>query len=293
VSTRRRPRQNQATRHARQSLAFRLLALYLLFVVPVLGVALLFDTQASRRLQADVSAADLSLAEAIALETDALLLKAQQAVEAFAQMPAVTEMDLAGMEEAFGTGAAARQDINLFYRLDADGTMIFHYPTGPGSTTGVDFSFRDYFQAALASDGPVFSKGRISPTTERPVATVVMPIRDAEGRFDGVVATNLELQRLTQTLVVIGQDPKRGVQVALLDAEGQIIAHSEPEDKLLLVMTTASNGFTAMPPSPLPDGVSSSSARRRLPSLPPAPSIGACCWPLPSLPWARPCSGGA
>ena len=234
MSIRRGPQEEHATRRARQSLALRLLALYLLFVVPVLGVALLFDSQASRRLQADVSAADLSLAEAIALETDALLLKAQQAVEAFAQMPAVTEMDLAGMQDAFGTGAAARQDINLFYRLDADGTMIFHYPTGPGSTIGVDFSFRDYFQAALTSDGPVFSKGRISPTTERPVATVVMPIHDVDGLFDGVVATNLELQRLTQTLVVIGQDPERGVQVAMLDAAGQIIAHSEPEDKLLL-----------------------------------------------------------
>lgn len=222
-----------ARRGSRQSLALRLLALYLLFVVPVLGVALLFDVQASRRLQADVSAADLSLAEAIALETDALLLKAQQAVEAFARMPAVVEMDLGGMEKAFGTGAAARQDINLFYRLDADGIMIFHYPTGPGSTVGVDFSFREYFQAALVSEGPVFSKGRISPTTERPVATVVMPIRAADGRFDGVVATNLELQRLTQTLVVIGQDPERGVQVAIVDATGQIIAHSRPEEYLL------------------------------------------------------------
>jgi signal transduction histidine kinase len=221
-------------RRSRQNLALRLLALYLLFVVPVLGVALLFDVQASRRLQADVSAADLSLAEAIALETDALLLKAQQAVETFAQLPAVVEMDLVGMEEAFATGAAARQDINLFYRLDADGIMVFHHPVGPGSTLGVDFSFRDYFQAAIASQGTVFSKGRISPTTERPVATVVMPIRDADGCFDGVVATNLELQRLTQTLVVIGQDPDRGVQVAMVDAAGQIIAHSQPEDHLLL-----------------------------------------------------------
>lgn len=234
-----------STRRRSQDLAFHLLALYLLFVVPVLGVALLFDVQASRRLQADVSAADLSLAEAIALETDALLLKARQAVEAFAQMPAVIDMDQAGMKEAFATGAAARQDINLFYRLDADGIMVFHHPTGPGSTVGVDFSFRDYFQAALDSEGPVFSTGRISPTTNRPVATVVMPIRvaaseDQGGRFEGVVATNLELERLTETLVIIAQGParsndggERGVQVAIVDAAGQIIAHSQPDDHLL------------------------------------------------------------
>jgi signal transduction histidine kinase len=221
-------------RRPRHSLALHLLALYLLFVVPIVAAALVFDATAGQRLQADVSAADLSLAEAIALETDALLLKAQQAVEAFARMPSVLDMDVAGMKEAFAMGAAARQDINLFYRLDADGIMIFHHPVGPGSTVGVDFSFRDYFQAALTSDGAVFSRGRISPTTQRPVATVVMPIRDARGTFDGVVATNLELQRLTQTLVVISQDPAQGVQVTIVDATGQIIAHSQPADHLLL-----------------------------------------------------------
>jgi signal transduction histidine kinase len=233
-----------SARRRSQDLAFRLLALYLLFVVPLLGIALWFDVQASRRLEADVGAADLSLAEAIALETDALLLKARQAVEAYAQMPAVIDMDRAGMAAAFATGAAARQDINLFYRLDADGIMVFHHPTGPGSTVGVDFSFRDYFQAALTSDGAVFSKGRISPTTGRPVATVVMPIREpaaqGPGRFDGVVATNLELERLTETLVVLGHDAQssgdprgRDVQVAIVDAVGQVIAHSQPEDYLL------------------------------------------------------------
>jgi signal transduction histidine kinase len=244
-----------SARHRSQDLAFRLLALYLLFVVPVLGIALWFDVQASRRLEADVSAADLSLAEAIALETDALLLKARQAVEAFAQMPAVVEMDRAGMAAAFATGAAARQDINLFYRLDAEGIMVFHHPTGPGSTVGVDFSFRDYFQAAQTSDGPVFSKGRISPTTGRPVATVVMPVREAagqgQGRFAGLVATNLELERLTETLVVLSHDAQSSggvngqeVRVAIVDAAGQIIAHSQPEAHLL------QNVFNTLPGVP-------------------------------------------
>jgi hypothetical protein len=90
-----------ARRRLRHNLALHLLGFYLLFIVPILAVALFFDNQASRRLEADVSAADLSLAEAIALETNALLLKAQQAVEAFAQMPAVIDMDLAGMETAY------------------------------------------------------------------------------------------------------------------------------------------------------------------------------------------------
>jgi len=153
-------------------------------------------------------------------------------------MPAVVNSDVSEMEQAFGTASAARQDINLFYRLDADGIMVFHYPTEPGSTVGVDFSFRDYFKEATVSKGPVFSKGRISPTTQRPVATVVMPIRRPDDSFDGVVATNLELQRLTQTLVGIGreQGSKRGLQVVMVDAVGQVIADSQPEAELLRVV---------------------------------------------------------
>lgn len=222
----------------RQNLRVHLLALYLLFVVPILGAAIYFDVQAGRRLREDVASADLSLAQTIALETDALLLKAQQAVVEFARTPAVINTDLAAMEESFRTASLARQDINLFYRLDEKGTMVFHYPLGPGSTVGVDFSFRDYFRAALVSEGPLFSRGRISPTTQRPVATVLMPVRQSDGRFDGVVATNLELQRLTETLAVIGQEQGegRGLRVVMVDAGGQIIADSEPEPEFLRVV---------------------------------------------------------
>lgn len=222
----------------RQSLGLHLLALYLLFVIPILGAAIYFDVRANQRLYDDVATADLSLARAIALETDALLLKAQQAVIEFAHMPAVVNADLAAMPETFAIASAARQDINLFYRLDANGIMVFHYPTGPESTVGRDFSFRDYFQAAQAGDGPVFSKGRISPTTGRPVATVVMPVKRADGRFDGVVATNLELQRLTQTLAVIEreQGAQSGLHVVMIDAAGQIIADSRVNPEFLQVV---------------------------------------------------------
>ena len=55
----------------RRDLGLQLLALYLLFVVPVLAGALVFDSFVKERLEQDVKAADLALARAIALETDA------------------------------------------------------------------------------------------------------------------------------------------------------------------------------------------------------------------------------
>ena len=70
----------------KEDLRLQLLAWYLLFVVPIFLLALFFYAAASERLREDVATADLSLARAIALETDDMLLKAKDAANEFAQM---------------------------------------------------------------------------------------------------------------------------------------------------------------------------------------------------------------
>jgi len=216
----------------RQDLGLQLLALYLLFVGPVILAALVFDSLASVRLRRDVQAADLALARSIALETDASLRNARNTVAELSLTPEVLAGDVRRLAPVFATVMSARNDINLVYLLDARGVMLYHYPEGPGSTVGVDFSFRLYFQAALTATRPLMSAGRISPTTGQAVATAVMPVRDADGRFLGVVATNLALQQLSATLTEIASDPTSGLRVSILDATGQIVADSDPQ-KLL------------------------------------------------------------
>ncbi|MBE9471053.1 MAG: hypothetical protein IMY75_02955, partial [Chloroflexi bacterium] len=71
----------------RRDLGLQLFALYLLLVVPVLAGALVFDSFARERLEQDVKAADLALARAIALETDAALNNALRTVAQLAQHP--------------------------------------------------------------------------------------------------------------------------------------------------------------------------------------------------------------
>jgi C4-dicarboxylate-specific signal transduction histidine kinase len=160
----------------RRDLGLQLLALYILFIGPVLIGALIFDVATRRNLEQDIQEADLSLARAVALETDAFLTNAAQTVYNLATDPAVVEADAAGMRQVFSHIMLARSDINLIYRLGPDGVMLYHYPEGPTSTVGVDFSFRKYFQRARHKHEPFFSAGRISPTTGKPVATVVMPL---------------------------------------------------------------------------------------------------------------------
>ncbi|MDX1613819.1 MAG: ATP-binding protein [Candidatus Promineifilaceae bacterium] len=218
----------------RRNLSLQLLASYLLFVGFVALGAALFRQTASQRLEADVRAADLALARAIAQETNSAMESALQAVRQLATYPAVQDSDSEGMYQAFSTLMSVRSDVNLVYRLDERGIMRFHYPVGPESTVGVDFSFRDYFQAAQLTRNPVASKGRISPTTMQPVATAVMPLwRGTE--FDGVVATNMKLQSLSHALSAIVRDsaPDETYDIAIVDADGQIVANPDPTRLLL------------------------------------------------------------
>ncbi|MBP7592011.1 MAG: ATP-binding protein [Candidatus Promineifilaceae bacterium] len=213
----------------RRDLGLQVLALYLIFVGLVVASTLVFENFASRRLQADVQAADLALARAIAQETSTFTNNALQAVSRLADYPAVVAADNGGMTEIFRTVLDVRSEVNLVYRLNEQGVMLFHYPIEPGSTVGTDFSFRDYFQRALLANGPILSKGRISPTTNKPVATAVMPLWAGNGRFLGVVGTNLKLESLSQTLgSIVGEYPSQEqMDILIVDDAGQIVAHTD------------------------------------------------------------------
>lgn len=215
----------------RRDLGLQLLALWLLFVLLVVVAVLVFESVASRRLEADIKAADLALARAVAQETDAAMGNALSAVQKLATFPAVQSANISEMDTLFGILFTARSDVNLIYRLSEQGIMLYHYPVAPGSTVGTDFSFRDYFQTALASQVPFVSEGRISPTTNQPVATAVMPIWRGDGQFLGVVGTNLKLQELSTSLANIARDYRADeqFQILILDASGQIIAHPQAE----------------------------------------------------------------
>ncbi|MCC6612857.1 MAG: GAF domain-containing protein [Anaerolineae bacterium] len=212
----------------------QLLALYAIFVISVLAAAYIFVQSATDQLEADVGASDLALAHSIAQETSTAMTSALEAVYHLSIHRPVIESDNAGMTRLFENIMSVRQDINLTYRLNADGIMTFHYPIGPESTVGVDFAFRPYFQQALTTHEALISAGRISPTTSQPVATAVMPIWSADDQFLGIVATNIKLQFLSDTLRNISTTSREDqvVEITIIDHDGKIVAHSSPDQLL-------------------------------------------------------------
>lgn len=217
-----------------RDLGLQLFFLYLLLIIPFLVTLWGFDSLIGERIQNDVASNDLSLARAIAQETDLSINNALAAVEELANYPGVIAANEVDMRNLFSVVLNTRPDVNLVYRLDSNGIMLYHYPEGPGSTVGTDFSFRDYFQSALKSTRPLVSQGRISPTTEQAVATAVMPLWSENGRFLGLIGTNIRLQSLSSTLteIVSEHQAEEGLQLVILDSSAQIIAY--PDSELLL-----------------------------------------------------------
>lgn len=214
-----------------RDLGLQLLALYLLLIVPFLVTLLIFDGLIGVRIREDVQASDLSLAQSISQEVELAISQALATVQGLANYHEVIQSDPAGMEEVFQVIINTSPDINLVYRLDDNGIMVYHYPVGPTSTVGDDFSFREYFQQALLTDKPLVSEGRISPTTDQAVATAIMPLWSPEGRFLGLVGANMRLESLSQTLtaVISEHQTEDGLQVTILDSADQIIAYPDSQ----------------------------------------------------------------
>ncbi len=226
-----------------RDLGFQLLALYLLLIIPFLVTLWIFDGLIGVRIREDVQASDLSLAQSISQEVDLALTKSLNAVEGLSKYPGVIEADNATMEEVFSVFYNTAPDVNLVYRLGPDGIMLFHYPIGPTSTVGNDFSFRDYYQRALTTKQPLVSQGRISPTTDQAVATAVMPIWSEDGKFLGVIGANIRLESLSRALtnIISEYTAQGGLQVIILDSSNQIIAHPDQEFLLKSANTIAPN----------------------------------------------------
>ena len=216
----------------KRDLRLQLLILYLLFVALVFSLTLLFYINAGQRLRVDVAAADLSLARAIALETDTSLLNLKETAQTFAEMPAIKQIDLAEMDRIFSTGLATRSDLSGFHRLSADGQIQYSL-TDRTAPLQIVRGTRPppYVEAARRTQEPFYvTTGVTTDITEasqQPQVTAIAPVF-VQGRFDGVIAVDLTLLSLAETVKRIGlkQPTKREVEIVMVDSSGRIIVHS-------------------------------------------------------------------
>ena len=100
-----------------RDLGLQLLAFYLLLIIPFLVTLLVFDRLVGERIRKDVEANDISLARAIALETDIAIDNSLKTVEELSSYASVIDVDEEDMGKIFSIVLSTRPDINLVYRL--------------------------------------------------------------------------------------------------------------------------------------------------------------------------------
>ena len=218
----------------KNDLGLTLMALYILFMGPLVVAILIIAHSTQTRLEENIRAADFALARSIAQTTDLSMRNAMKTTRGLKSYSAVSQSDLEEMDILFSTVMHSRPETDLVYRLDQNGRMIFHYPVGPPKTINEDFSMMDFFQHAQVTNRPLMSRGNISPTTGHPVATAAMPIWDQNNNFLGIVALDIELEAFSQNLVRISQEynPEDEFEVTIIDSGNQIVAHPNPEQLL-------------------------------------------------------------
>lgn len=211
------------TRLRNPSLIRPLLGGYLVFVLVVLGAGMAVTTYVRGQLQAQVQAADLALAQAVALELDNKLQSAQDALKELARLDELRNGDPAAIQRVLRAFKAARQDTDSVYWLDAQGLLELSVPSSP-RTQGIDYSGEQIFLSARQSGQPLVAAGVVDLTTFNPVAVLGHPVYSDEGRFRGVVAANVLLDELSAPLRTIVSEQGRPLHIQVLNAEGLLIA---------------------------------------------------------------------
>jgi signal transduction histidine kinase/HAMP domain-containing protein len=219
---------------SRRSLLVRLLGAYLLFVALVLGTGLAVNLLMQRQLRADVQAADLALAQSIALDIDDKLRSAYESLAELGTLDPVRRDNRAAMEQAFRAFRLARRDIDGVYWLDAGGVLRVSAPVNL-RTQNTSFSQRALFRLASEAQGPITQASVIDLTTYNAVAAIARPVRDEAQGLVGVLGLNLRLDDFSASLrAIVDEQARQGrpLQISLVDQEGLLVA-SPVQERLL------------------------------------------------------------
>lgn len=182
-----------ATRH---SITFRLtfaVSVFLLVALIVLsGFSFYFF---KREIRDSISSQQFTLLTVLAQDIDQKLLFAQKSIVAAASL--VTPEVVAEAETAQRFLDGRREALSLFdnglFLFSAEGRLLNESPFLP-NRRGRDISFRQYFQATLATGKPVISDPY--PSTHNPGVPAVMftaPVHDRNGKLIAILGGSLNL----------------------------------------------------------------------------------------------------
>ena len=142
---------------------------------------------------------------------------------------------LAGQVQARGSMAGDVLQPMVTSQRQRYGGFTFMYIAGPDAVSivtdpplnaGTNYSNRDYYREMLRTGETAISRVQIGKRTGVPNVQIVAPVRDKKGRMIGFVEGSLDLSGIQELADRITQGIP-GLNVAVLDHEGRVIAHPD------------------------------------------------------------------
>jgi two-component sensor histidine kinase len=202
----------------------------------LLPIAVVSILQGLERARIDVNEVDERLqqsARAAAAGEENLLASAEQIARALASISDVRNAT-ANCDAVLGDALIGVKYFSSIARIDKDGTVICAaLPASKGRNT----AHRAIFQRARGAAGFVVSGQMQSVVLHKPVIAGMLPLRDAKGRFDGVLAITLDIHWLD--LLVQAQSPAHGAVVFIYDENHNVLASNNDAAASAILQTTA------------------------------------------------------
>lgn len=189
-----------------------------LALLPIAAVSVVQGIERARIDTANVHARLLQAAHDAATDENETLASAERLIEIVSGFDEVKRMT-SGCDEALAAAFGTSRLVANLVRTDASGVIVCsalpldHAPS---------LASLPVFRSAETAENFVFSGEFVSPLLRRPVVAMMLPLKDAQGRFAGVIAADFDLRSLNRLLVVHAL-PSDGV-IALFDRSNHVLA---------------------------------------------------------------------
>lgn len=210
------------------SLRFRLILLVLLAVVPALGLTLYSGFEQRQLAAANAHEEALRLNRFALADQKALIDNARQLLATAAQLPVVRETEANACDTLLAGLGERHRSYTGFIVAAPDGQVVC---TGIGFQEPVNLADRPWFQRAIETQSFTVGEYVIARGSGKPILPLAYPILSEGDDVEAVVATGLDLTRLS--LFVSALELPSGSTLTLIDRDGTVLArHPDSGDWL-------------------------------------------------------------
>jgi two-component sensor histidine kinase len=202
----------------------RLYGLALLAILPALAIQAYSGVRAYQQREAEARDEVLRLAQYAAGELDRIIETNRTLLQAMAELPAVRNKDEAGCRAYAAALAADYPAYAGLGVIDRDGDLLcasLPPRADDPSTVRPNFSGWALFKEVRASGRFTVSTLVLGVRSRRPVLPLTLPLKDGNGRFDGVASSGIDLGWLADYFA--GKPLPPGGSLSIVDRNGTFL----------------------------------------------------------------------